>query len=333
MTKQSGPFELFGMGNALVDFEFTCDFDFLEKNKISRSMMTLVDAKTQAAHLALLEGNMKKRQCGGSAANTLIAFGQAGGKAHYACKVADDHLGRFYLDDLGKNHVHASFEKKMHSGTTGTCLVMITPDSERTMETHLGITSEFSINDVDLDILAKSTSLYIEGYLFATDLGQQAAIKAEEFARARSIDVCLTFSDASIIHAFHKKFESFLKQKIQLLFANEGEAIAFTGCREIPDMVNALKEVAEEFVITRSEKGALIYNGSKLWEIPGRKVKAIDANGAGDMFAGAYLFGRSKGWDVAKRGEFACHAASEVITKYGPRLTTEELQKILVQYK
>jgi sugar/nucleoside kinase (ribokinase family) len=326
-------YELFGMGNALVDFEFTCDFEFLEKHKIERSMMTLVDEKTQATHLAELEGKMKKRQCGGSAANTLIAFSQAGGKAHYACKVADDHLGHFYLDDLGKNHVHSNLGAKLHPGTTGTCLVMITPDSERTMETHLGITSQFSVNDVDLDILANSDVLYLEGYLFATDPGTQACVKAEEYARARSIDVCLTFSDAFMINAFHDKFKSFLKQKIQLIFANEAEAQAFTGCREIPDMVNALKLVAEEFVITRSEKGAVIYDGEKLWEIPGRKVKALDANGAGDMFAGAYIYGRSQKWDALKRGTFACHAASEVITQFGPRLTTEALQKILTQYQ
>lgn len=325
-------YQLFGMGNALVDFEFTCPYEFLAKHKIQKSSMTLVDSQTQSQHLSELEGEMKKRQCGGSAANTLIAFAQAGGKAHYACRVADDHLGRFYLDDLGKNHVHANFAKKLAPGVTGTCLVLITPDAERTMETHLGITSEFNLNDVDMDVLANSEVLYIEGYLFATDPGHQAAVKAEEYARQHGVDVALTFSDSTIIHAFHKKFEAFLQQKIQLLFANESEAQAFTGCREIPDMVESLKRVAEEFVITRSEKGAVVYDGSRLWEIPARAVTPVDASGAGDMFAGAYLYGRKQQWDVEKRSSFACHAASQVISKYGPRLTTEELKNILSQY-
>jgi sugar/nucleoside kinase (ribokinase family) len=332
MNTKHAHFELFGMGNALVDFEYTCDFDFLAKHKIQKSAMTLVDANTQEAHLADLEGKMKKRQCGGSAANTLIAYAQCGGKPHYACRVADDQLGRFYLADLGNNHVHSNFERKLPEGRTGTCLVMITPDSERTMETYLGITSEFSVHDVDFNLLGKSDALYIEGYLFCTEPGTEAAIKAEQYARQHGIDVCLTFSDAFVVNAFQKRFENFLQQKIQVLFANEAEAMAFTGNREIHGMVEALKNVAEEFVITRSEKGAVIYDGEKVWEVPGRPVKAIDANGAGDMFAGAYLYARKQKWDTLKRGTFACHAASEVIQKFGPRLETSEIQAILKNY-
>jgi sugar/nucleoside kinase (ribokinase family) len=109
--------------------------------------------------------------------------------------------------------------------------------------------------------------------------------------------------------------------------------MTFTGNREIPGMIEALKKIAEEFVITRSEKGAIIYADDKIWEIPGRPVKAIDANGAGDMFAGAYLYARKMGWDIAKRGAFACHAASEVIQKYGPRLEQSDMQSILAQFQ
>lgn len=328
----SKKYDVYGMGNALVDFEYLVDKSFLIEQGLNLGHMQLVDEAKQQELVQQLP-SPKKKQCGGSAANTVIALAQLGGKAVYSLKVANDQDGHFYLDDLHKNSVHHHIDKNLLApGTTGKCVVFVTPDSERTMCTYLGITSSYDILQVDWEHLKDSQFLYIEGYLMCTEVGFQAALKARDFARDHGVHVALTFSDPGILKFFAQRFKILLEHGVDLLFANEEEALTYSETSHLDEAMTKLQKIAKHAVVTRSAKGVRLHHGGLQFEVAAPKVSAIDANGAGDMFAGAYLFAVTRGWDSQKAAELACQAAATVVQQYGPRLTPEQLKNILATF-
>jgi len=323
---------VYGIGNALVDYEYLVEDNFLSKHSLPKGGMTLLDESQQKKLMTELS-NFKKRQGGGSAANTVIALSQLGGKSFYSCKVAKDDDGIFYMDDLAKQGVsHHLKTDQLSVGTTGKCVVMVTPDGERTMGTFLGVTASYDKNQIDWNCLAASQFLYIEGYLLCNELAAQAAMQANEFARQKKVKVALTFSDPGVVKFFMERFKKLLAQPIDLLFCNEAEGYAFAEETEILPTFDQLKKVAKHVVMTRSSKGAVIWDGQELLEVATKPVKPLDANGAGDMFAGAYMYGLTHGMSARKSAELACHAASAVIQVYGPRLETKTVKNILSLY-
>lgn len=326
-------YDVYGIGNALVDMEFEVNDSFIQTHQITKGGMTLVEEDRQHHLLKALGGEALKRQCGGSAANTVIAVAQMGGKCFYSCKVANDATGDFYANDLHEAGVDSNLkEGPRPTGITGKCLVMITPDAERSMNTFLGITAGFSETELVESSLKDSHYLYIEGYLVASPTGQAAAIKAREKAEAFGVKTALTFSDESMVKFFADGMQKMLGPKgVDLLFCNETEALAFAGTTHLMEAREALKKVARTFAITRGENGAMIFDGTTFIDIEPYQVKAIDSNGAGDMFAGAFLYAITRGHSYASAGKLASLASSKVVTQYGPRLKTPQTQEIVRQ--
>ncbi|MBA2403455.1 MAG: adenosine kinase [Bdellovibrionales bacterium] len=323
-------YDVYGIGNALVDMEYEVNDQFFTQYKIDKGLMTLVDEVRQNELLDALGGNPKNQQCGGSAANTIIAVAQFGGKGFYSCKVASDPIGNFYFQDLQNSGVDSNLKtQNRQSGTTGKCLVMVTSDAERTMNTYLGITATISTEEVDPEAIKNSKYMYMEGYLVASPTGKAAAIHAREIAEANKIKTALTFSDVNMVTYFKDGLKEMLGPNgVDLLFCNQSEALAYTGAPDVLAAREALKKVAKTFVITQGENGAIIWDGVTFIDIEPYKVKAVDSNGAGDMYAGAFLFALTHNHSHASAGKLASLAASRVVSQFGPRLKWHETQEI-----
>ena len=328
----SKKYDVYAIGNALVDMEFEVNDSFFSSHKIDKGLMTLVDEERQNYLLNALGPGAKKRQCGGSAANTIIAVSQFGAQGFYSCKVAADDTGDFYLNDLVESGVDSNLKsQKRENGVTGKCLVLITPDAERTMNTFLGITGSLSKTEVDADAIKNSKYLYMEGYLVASPSGKEAAIHAREIAHAAGVKTALTFSDVNMVKFFKDGLVEMIGPGLDLLFCNESEAMAYVGTDSLMEAREALKKVAKNFVITLGENGAMIWDGVTFIDIEPYKVKAIDSNGAGDMYAGAFLYAVSQGHTCASAGKLASMAASKVVGQFGPRLQASDSQEIRKQ--
>lgn len=322
-------FDVYGMGNALVDMEFEVEDGFLDFMKIDKGVMTLVDEEEQhrlLTHLDAFEGN---KASGGSAANTLIALSALGGSAWYSCKVADDDLGDFYLNDLKAAGVKSNMNGKHPHGVTGKCLVMITPDAERTMHTFLGISSELSVAELNPEAIADAEYCYMEGYLVTSPSAREANIEAGRIARENGVRTSLTFSDPAIVEHFGDALTETIGDGIDMLFCNEHEAMRYTGKDNIDDAIEVVKTFSREFAITLGARGALVYDGSTLYEIAPTPTKAIDTNGAGDNFAGAFLYGITHGMNHQQAGELASRVAAKVVSQFGPRLPVQDYRALL----
>jgi len=322
-------YDVYAIGNALVDYEIDVDDAFLAEHKVEKSLMTLVDAERQSELIDAVKGHIKEKQGGGSAANTIVAVSKLGGNGYYSCKVANDDDGQVFLNDLHDNGLDTNLDKgALPDGITGKCLVMVSPDAERTMNTYLGITSDFSVNEIDESALTNSEYLFIEGYLVTSPTGLEAMKQAKKLAEENGVKVSLTFSDPSMVKYFRDQMTEVVGASVDLLFCNEEEAMLYTGKDTVEEAREELKKAAKRFVITQGKNGAMIYDGDTFIDIEPYTVKAVDSNGAGDMFSGVFLYAITNGHNYASAGKLASKAASEVVAKYGPRLTFHRLQEI-----
>jgi sugar/nucleoside kinase (ribokinase family) len=323
-------FNVYGIGNALVDIVTEVDHDFFQKNEIEKGVMTLVDEKRQHLLMEAIDMKKSKMSCGGSAGNTMIAVSQFGGKSFYSCLVAKDPLGKFFLEDLKRNGVDTNLTyERLSDGITGKCLVMTTPDAERTMNTFLGISSFLSPQHLDADAIKAASYLYLEGYLVTSPKGLEAMKEAKKIAERHDVKTTLTFSDPSMVKYFSAQMNEVVGASVDLLFCNEEEAMIFTGTDSISSAREKLKESAKHFVITMGANGALVYDGDTFITIEPYAVKAVDTNGAGDMFAGAFLYGITNGHSYAEAGKLASLASSRVVAQYGPRLTPDQVKTVM----
>jgi len=322
-------YHVYGVGNALVDMEFEVEDAFFESNAIDKGLMTLVDEERQHELLGHLDAFEGKKASGGSAANTIIASSYFGGKSFYSCKVANDELGDFYVNDLQQAGVDSNVGNGRKDGITGKCLVMITPDAERTMNTFLGITANFSVDELNIAAIKDSEYLYIEGYLVSSDTGRHAAIEARKVAEENNVKTALTFSDPAMVQFFKDGLQEMIGNKVDLLFCNEAEAMSWADADNLDAAIESLKQVASTFAITQGSQGATLFDGKKIIEISSHEVKAVDSNGAGDMFAGAFLYGITHGHSFYEAGNIASLAAARVVSQFGPRLAAAEHKDIL----
>ncbi len=324
-------YHIYGLGAALVDTEIDVTDDDLANMGIDKGLMTLVDRSRQEEIMQNLEGHLvhSKQASGGSACNSIIAASYFGASTFYSCKVADDALGEFYMNDLRAAGVDADYSQKSAEGLTGTCLVMITPDAERSMNTYLGISETLSTAELNESALADAEYLYMEGYLVTSPTGRAAAIRAREVAEQHGVKTALSFSDPGMVEFFRDGLQEMLGQGVDMVFCNEEEALGWAQTRSLDEAIAALKQVTKTFAITLGAKGALVFDGSELIEVAPRQVKAVDTNGAGDMFAGAFLYAITSGKSFAEAGRLASVSAAEVVSHYGPRLPAAKHGELL----
>ncbi|OUS11678.1 adenosine kinase [Gammaproteobacteria bacterium 53_120_T64] len=327
--------DVYGIGAALVDTEIEISDAELATYGIEKGVMTLVDETRQLELINLLDNHlvMAKRASGGSAANSIMAVASFGGSAYQSCKVAGDDNGRFYLDDLSKAGVSHSGVEHLPEGTTGKCLVLITPDAERTMNTYLGISETLCRKNLNLDAIASAKYIYTEGYLVTSPTGKDAAIECRKQAEEAGTKTAFSLSDPGMVEFFRDGLQEMIGEHVDLLFCNKDEAFSWTGTSSLDDAVEGMKQTASTFAITLGAEGAFVFDGENSHRIAPTAVTAVDTNGAGDMFAGAFLYGITNGMDYRQAGELASIASATVVTQFGPRLAVEQHHSLLAKYR
>jgi len=337
-------YQIYGVGAALVDTEIVVTNEFLSTHKIDKGIMTLVDEERQFELLAALDSHHVKRSCGGSACNTIVAARSFGSTGFYSAKVAEDDDGRFFIEDLQATGVDfhtlavsaasasASASASTSASITGKCLVMVTDDAERTMNTFLGANLELTSNEIDEASLISSEWLYLEGYLVTDDPRTNVALQAMELAKANRVKTSLSLSDPFVVQVFGDNLRKVIGNGIDLLFCNSHEARSFTNTHSTEAAAEQLKNYAKTFVITRGAGGSLSYDGTDLVQTAGVSANAVDTNGAGDMFAGAFLYAINSGHNYAWAAKFANAASARVVSQFGPRIKLIEYEQIKQQF-
>lgn len=323
-------YNVYGIGNAIVDIVTEVDHDFFERNNIEKGVMTLVDEKRQMELMKVIDMKKSKMSGGGSAGNTVVAINQFGGKSFYSCLVAKDELGKFFLEDIRRNGVDTNLTyEDCPPGHSGRCLVMTTPDAHRTMNTFLGVSSFLSPDHLEEEAIKNSEYVYLEGYLVASPNGLEALKAAKKIAERNKVGIALTFSDPSMVKYFSNQMEEIVGASVDLLFCNEEEAMIYTGTNSVAEAREKLKGVAKRFAITLGANGALIFDGDTFINIEPYNVRAIDTNGAGDMFSGAFMYGITHNHSYAEAGKLASLASSRVVSQFGPRLEPNQVKKVM----
>ena len=323
-------YDVFGMGNALVDSVCLVTEKFLKDNDIEKGLMTLVDDKKQMSIIEKIKGSEPFIQSGGSVTNSIYTLSQLGGSGYLSFLISDDNYGKLFLEDINKSGISTGEENfYIKPGMTGSCLVLTTPDAERTMNTCLAISAEYSSDNINFEDLALSKYLYIEGYFVTSEIAMEAIEKSISFSRKNNVKIALTFSDLSMVKYFRNNFEKILKEKIDLLFCNKDEAETFTGEKNFKKCCDKMLSYSDLVVITMGSEGSVILSKSHdLIKIQPFKANAVDTVGAGDTFAGGFLYGINNGLDFEKSGKLASALSSKVVTKLGPRLEKNIIDNI-----
>ena len=324
-------YDVFGLGNALVDILALVDDDFITKQSLGKGSMQLVDAEQQTNLLHELPSKDLRLRSGGSAANTMIAIAQSGGTAFYTGKIAKDSHGKFYRKDLVEAGVDFDVNPS-EEGPTGTSLVLTTPDAERTMCTNLGVSIELSKNDVELDKLAASKYAYIEGYLWSGE-GTRAVCKhVMESAKSKGIKVAFTYSDMFLVELFVDDFKQISKELCDVVFCNADEIRHFFDKKSISDCTSELGEIVETAFVTDGAAGCHVVHKGEVKLVEGFQAKAVDTVGAGDAFAGGVLYGLTNGLGYEDAARWGNYVASRVVEVYGARLEeslVDQVDKVL----
>jgi len=324
------PYHLYAIGNALVDSEYEVSDAQLQAMGVDKRHMTLIDTPRRAELLGHVKAAEPRRTGGGSAGNTVVALAQLGGQAYYSCQVADDELGDFYAQDLNYWGVHTnSSHTRAKAGQTGSCMVLVTPDAERSMCTFLGVSAELDSSALQPAAIAKSKIYYMEGYLAASPTGLQAALDGRAMAVAAGVPLALTLSDVSMIQFCRAGLDALLGNGVDYLFCNLEEAQVWCGTQDLPQVRQQLQGLAQTVCLTMGAQGCEVLQFGQTMLVPAIPVKAVDTNGAGDMFAGCFLFALTQGHTARQAATLANHAAAAVVGQHGNRLTREQLRNIL----
>lgn len=320
---------LYAIGNALVDTEYEVSDALLSAMGVSKRHMTLIDMPQRAELLSHVQGLHARRTGGGSAGNTVVALAQLGGKAFYSCRVANDELGAFYTQDLQTNGVATNLtHTRPAEGQTGSCMVLVTPDAERSMCTFLGASSQLDASALHPPGIAQSQIYYMEGYLAASPTGLEAAVQGRQIATAHKVQTALTLSDVSMINFCRPGLEAMMGDGLDYLFANEEEAQTWCGTQDLDAIIGQLSKLASTVCLTRGPQGCIVVQGAQRSEVPAVPTQAVDTNGAGDMFAGTFLYGITHGLAPAQAAALANRTAAAVVGQHGNRLTAAHMQAI-----
>ena len=308
--------KILGIGNAIVDVICRVDDNFITQNNLTKSTMKLFFDENEFKNL-LTNLKIEKTVSGGSVANSIVGISQLGDKAGFIGKISDDEFGSKYEEGLKKENVEYFYSKKKEELPTGTCLILITPDSERTMCTFLGTAGKINENDVNSDAIRKSEIIFLEGYLW--DEGEPK--KAFDKAISNANNVAMSLSDLFCVDRHKPHFLNLIKNKLDITFANEQEIISLIEAKDFNDVINFSKQLNKLVVITRGEKGAVAIKGEEVIETKIQKnLKILDLTGAGDLFAAGFLHGHINKLSIKESLEKGTEMASKVIQQIGARL-------------
>ncbi|MFY0692471.1 MAG: adenosine kinase [Paracoccaceae bacterium] len=328
MTKT---YQVVGIGNAMVDVLWECPDAFLTENGVQKGIMQLTD-RDRGVELYDRIGPAREIS-GGSAANTIAAVAHLGGRTAYVGKVKDDQLGAIFAHDLRAQG--ADYDTPLadggHAAETGRCIVLVTPDGERSMNTYLGVTEFLSPSDIDEGQMADAEWIYLEGYRFDGPDSHEAFAKAIAACKGAGGRVSLTLSDPFCVDRHRDAFRTMIRDHVDLLFCNRAEILSMY---ETEDFETALAQGARDCAIlacTDSEHGAHVLSDGQRWHAPAVPVRVVDATGAGDLFAGAFLWGLTNGFDLEACGRMGCLGASEVISHIGAR-PESDLRDLFAQH-
>ncbi len=307
--------KILGIGNAIVDVICKIDENFLIKNNLTKSTMKLVDEKEFKQLLSNLE--IEKTIAGGSVANSIVGLAQLENQVSFMGKVSEDKLGNEYEKSLTDEKVKYCYNKKIENTPTGTCLILITPDSERTMCTFLGIAGKITPDDIDDNFIKQSELVFLEGYLW--DEGQPKA--AFDKALALANKSAMSLSDKFCVDRHKKSFYDLVKNKLDIIFANEQEIMELIDAKSFDDVIEFGKDLNKTLVVTRSDKGSIAISGPEVVECEGQKnLKIVDLTGAGDLFASGFLHGHINKTSTKEKLQKGTEMASQIIQKIGARL-------------
>ena len=312
-------YDVFGVGNALVDIQARVSDNWVAQAGFEKGIMTLVDDEQQKSVLSRLSGISLNRCAGGSAANTVVGVADFGGKAAYAGKVASDETGEFFLHDLRKMGV-AIEVAAAGQGQTGTCAVLITADAQRTMLTNLGVSATLTAEDINEEELKHAKYVYVEGYLLTNPTTRAAAYKAINAAKLHGCKVAFTASDPFLCNMCRDEIWALVEGPVDLFFCNEEEAKSLTGKSDPIECAVELHRHAENVAMTLGANGSLLMHAGTAIPLDGVTVYAIDTTAAGDMYAGALLYGITNGMSWKQSGHLASHAAARIVSQLGARL-------------
>ena len=307
--------KILGIGNAIVDVICKVEDNYLSKNNLTKSTMKLVDEIEFKKLLSSLK--IEDTVSGGSVANSIVGLSQLGNKVGFIGKVSNDNLGQKYEDGLKRENVDYFYSKKKEDLSTGTCLILITPDSERTMCTFLGIAGKISENDVDIKSIKNSEMIFLEGYLW--DEGEPKS--AFDKAINNSNKVAMSLSDLFCVERHKPQFLDLVKNRLDIIFANEQEITSLINAKKIEEVITFTQQIGKLIIITRGEKGSIAINKGQVIECESKKdLKIKDLTGAGDLFAAGYLHGHINNLTILESLEKGTEMSAKIIQQIGARL-------------
>lgn len=318
MDPTAAEFDVVGIGNALVDVLSHETDEVVSSLGVAKGSMTLVDEQ-RSAEIYGMTGPAVEIS-GGSAANTIVGVAAMGGRAEYLGKVRDDQLGAVFAHDIRATGVTYDVSPAPDGPSTGACLILVTPDAQRTMNTFLGASANLGPGDVDRTRIERASVLYMEGYLFDRPEAQEAFRVAAGYAHDAGRVVSATLSDSFCVERHHGAFTDLVRNHLDLVFANEAEILALYGTDDFDVALGHVRDHVPYAALTRSEKGSVVVTPDEVIEVPAAPVEAlVDTTGAGDLYASGFLHGFSRGADLADCGHLGSFAAAEVISHLGAR--------------
>tara|TARA_B100000609_G_scaffold33251_1_gene24219 strand:- start:3396 stop:4364 length:969 start_codon:yes stop_codon:yes gene_type:complete len=316
-----GKFDITGIGNAIVDVIVNVEDKYLEDQDIRKGMMSLVDLKTIENISDTIE--IKTTVSGGSVANSIVALAQNGMNTAFIGKVSNDEIGSKFIDGLKSENVTFACKAQSDDSKSGRCIVMVTPDAQRTMSTYLGISQKLDSGDINQDVIKNSSITYLEGYLWDLDDAQVAIKHATDYAKSSGNLVAFSVSDVFCIERFRDSFRSMIDSNVDIVFANKEEIKSLYENDNIEEITKILSQQERIYAITMGEEGALIIKGDETYKIEAQKIEnLVDTTGAGDLFAAGFLEHFIKNESLESCGSRGVEMASRVIQQYGARLKT-----------
>lgn len=317
----SARYDVVAVGNAIVDILKSVPEAFLTAENITRASMTLID-EPRADHLTAAFGADAVVAAGGSAANTVTGVASFGGAAGYIGKVAEDALGGRFTQEFRAAGVSFNTPPRATPPGTARCLIAVTPDGQRSMNTYLGASTLLASSDIDAELIRAGKTLFLEGYLFDRDEAKAAFVRAAEIAHAAGVKVALTLSDTFCVDRHRESFRHLVAGHVDILFANEAEIVSLYEAPNLETALDAARQACPLVAVTRSEHGSLIVAGDERVSIPALATNVVDTTGAGDLYAAGFLFGHARERSLAECGALAALSAAEVISHMGPRPET-----------
>ena len=329
--------DISAIGNALVDTVFKVPHELIKELGLEIDQMNLSNAEEQAPIIKRLieSGAETISDCGGSATNSLVAASSYGAKCFHVCKVTNDGDGETYLNSLKDAGVaHKGNMAAFGSIPTGKCLILVTPDAKRSMMTSLNISSEMDTLDLDLDSIANSKIFYIEGYMVTSEKNYQCALTVlDHLKNYPEVKIALSLSDPGIVEGFRDQFKEIESYGLSYVFGNDDEAMAFTGASDIEQALLALQSKSFTSVVTMGGDGSAVVTPSEILRVDAININPIDTNGAGDMFAGSFLYALLQNHDLKACAEFANFGAARIVETFGPRLSKESYVETLKSFQ